>query len=82
LKAATAQREPFPWQQAMGIAFAWLRLSPKDFWAMSPRELAAALSVFEPGEGQALQRRELEELMRLFPDAGVPGSKGGGRQDG
>ena len=46
-----------------------LRLSPTAFWAMTPRELAAALS--PPGRLPAdpLDRARLSGLMALFPDA-------------
>jgi uncharacterized phage protein (TIGR02216 family) len=50
----------------MQLGLGMLRLAPQDFWAMTPRELEAALSV-----GQAprpMGRPDLERLMQLFPD--------------
>ena len=35
--------EAFPWCAAMRFGLGTLRLSPRDFWAMTPRELAAAM---------------------------------------
>ena len=51
-----------------------LRLSPRDFWATTPRELAAALGAFLPRNSAAPERADLGELMRRFPDgaAGQP----------
>ncbi len=46
-----------------------LRLSPKDFWAMTPRELDAALSgAFGHRAGQPLSRADLAALMQAYPD--------------
>jgi len=52
---------------AAGLGF--LRLRPADFWAMTPREFAAALH----GRGRrpshaAMPRGELARLMDRFPD--------------
>jgi uncharacterized phage protein (TIGR02216 family) len=50
----------------MRLAFTRWGLSPAAFWAMTPRELAAAL-----GTGRAassLDRTALDRLMRRFPD--------------
>ena len=32
----------FPWNAAMQFGFGVLKLSARDFWALTPRELAAA----------------------------------------
>lgn len=46
-----------------------LRLSPKQFWRMTPRELhAAAEGLFGPRHGAAPPRDRLDALMRAFPD--------------
>jgi uncharacterized phage protein (TIGR02216 family) len=52
----------------MGVAFGLLRLSPHDFWAMTPLELDAALRALGLVRGGAPDRHELRCLMRLFPD--------------
>jgi uncharacterized phage protein (TIGR02216 family) len=58
---------PFPWDEAAAFAFAVLRLSPAEFWAMTPRELAMAMQPLLKGRGAPL-RSELDALMRNFPD--------------
>lgn len=52
----------------MAAGFGLLRLSPKTFWSMTPRELERALSVLAPTPRAAIGRRELTELMRAYPD--------------
>ncbi len=60
---------PFPWQLAMSIAFGRLGISPKNFWAMTPRELAAALEPICGGvPGATLTQPGLAELMARYPD--------------
>ncbi|MBB5537393.1 putative phage protein (TIGR02216 family) [Rhizobium giardinii] len=44
-----------------------LRLPAKDFWAMTPRELQAALGGLRP-RATAPARAGLEALMGAFPD--------------
>ncbi|WP_181708760.1 phage tail assembly chaperone [Chthonobacter rhizosphaerae] len=44
-----------------------MRLAPDAFWAMTPRELAAAAGARRPGAG-APSRRALEAMMRAHPD--------------
>jgi uncharacterized phage protein (TIGR02216 family) len=58
---------PFPWDEAIGFGLGVLRLSPRDFWAMTPRELAAAVRGLAPA-AEAPGRGDLDRLMRLFPD--------------
>lgn len=61
---------PFPWNQAMRLGFGQLRLSSRDFWQMTPRELAAAIA----GLGGTItatlpiSRPRFDELTKLFPD--------------
>lgn len=50
----------------MHYAFAVLHLSPAAFWAMTPRELAAALPQSPTGAPMAQQK--LRALMDQFPD--------------
>lgn len=65
---------PFPWTEAMGFAFAVLKLPPAAFWAMTPRELAAAVRfVNGSAGGEAPSHDALSALMTAFPD---PNSEG------
>ena len=52
----------------MAFGLGWLRLSPKDFWAMTPRELERAASVLDARRMAAPDRSTLEGLMRAWPD--------------
>ncbi|MFB2551014.1 rcc01693 family protein [Ensifer soli] len=66
MRAAAGAAAPFPWETAMTAGFRLLRLGPSDFWAMTPRELAAAL-----GSGDAVggpSRASLAALMAAYPD--------------
>jgi uncharacterized phage protein (TIGR02216 family) len=51
----------------MAAAFGLLRLSPGDFWSMTPREMERAMSVLG-GRAGAPGREDLAELMKRFPD--------------
>jgi uncharacterized phage protein (TIGR02216 family) len=48
----------------MNAGLGLLRLAPRDFWAMTPRELTAALGR-RPGR---MSRDTLSRLMKEFPD--------------
>lgn len=61
---------PFPWDEVMRFGLGVLRLAPQDFWAMTPRELAAAHRGLTGGSALAAPgRAELIELMAAFPDS-------------
>jgi uncharacterized phage protein (TIGR02216 family) len=49
----------------MELGLGVLRLSPRDFWAATPREIAAAFPVRAP---RTMDRTGLEQLIRQFPD--------------
>jgi len=59
---------PFPWERAIGIGLAVLRLSPDAFWRMTPREFAAALGMLGGTDTAPLERSAFAELMERFPD--------------
>ena len=61
------QAAPFPWGAAMHGGLCLLRLPAKDFWAMTPRELQAALGGLRPRAAMP-ERAGLEALMEAFPD--------------
>lgn len=59
----------YPFDEAMALGFGLLRLAPAVFWAMTPRELDAAIAgltarAFRRGP----DREDLAALMRRFPD--------------
>lgn len=60
--------ERFPWRSVMAFGLGQLRLSPRDFWAMTPRELAAATEGVFGARVEPLARGGLEALMARFPD--------------
>ena len=51
----------------MGFAFGVLRLSPEQFWRMTPRELAYAIEAVT-GRAAPLNRAGFEQLMKRYPD--------------
>ena len=55
----------FPWRQFMAAGIGTLKLPPAAFWASTPREIAAALSL-PVADGPS--RAGLEDLLQLFPD--------------
>jgi uncharacterized phage protein (TIGR02216 family) len=60
---------PFPWGEAMRLGFGVLHLSSREFWGLTPRELAAA---FEGVAGRRTSappdRDALGKMMERFPD--------------
>jgi uncharacterized phage protein (TIGR02216 family) len=54
----------FPWQRLMELGLGQLRLSPREFWNATPREMAAAFGAPRAGP----TRNDLNELMRMYPD--------------
>ena len=59
--------QPFPWKQAIGFGLGVLKLSPDEFWRMTPRELALAIEALR-GRGASLARVHFDELMKRYPD--------------
>jgi uncharacterized phage protein (TIGR02216 family) len=43
-----------------------LGLAPREFWATTPREIAAAFAAADTAAAPA--RRDLDDLMQLYPD--------------
>ncbi len=58
---------PFPWKDAIGFGLGVLRLSPEQFWRMTPRELAYAIEA-ATGRKAPLDRGSFEQLMKRYPD--------------
>lgn len=69
MNAAAGEARRFPWDDLIGLGLGLLRLAPRDFWAMTPRELAHVLRLFNGGGVIGPPgRRSLDALMALFPD--------------
>jgi uncharacterized phage protein (TIGR02216 family) len=58
---------PYPWTQAIDFGLGVLRLSPEQFWRMTPRELAYAIEAVM-GHNMSLDRSAFTELMKRYPD--------------
>jgi len=67
---ASSRPAAFPFARAMAFGLGVLRLSPRDFWSMTPRELAAAVEGVHGPAQRAPTRAALDALMRAFPDHG------------
>ena len=52
----------------MAFGFGRLRLAPGDFWALTPRELAAGMRALAGPARAPLDRAGLKALMARFPD--------------
>lgn len=59
---------PFPWDDAMRFGLGVLRLAPADFWAMTPRELAAAMGALGGSVQAPPDRHALDRMLTQFPD--------------
>jgi uncharacterized phage protein (TIGR02216 family) len=62
----------FPWREAMAIGFGRLRLSSREFWALTPRELAAAIEGLTGRTPAPMDRAAFDELARRYPDRMSP----------
>lgn len=59
----------------MALGFGILRLDPRAFWSMTPKELAAAaraVTGHHPASGPHLARSDLTALMAAYPDVEPP----------
>ncbi len=52
----------------MAFGFGTLRLASRDFWAMTPRELAAAIEGVSGRRAAPMDRAAFEALAARFPD--------------
>jgi uncharacterized phage protein (TIGR02216 family) len=65
----TGQTPPaFAFRAAMAFGLGMLRLAPHEFWAMTPRELAAAAEGMLGRVADPMERAVLTELMDRYPD--------------
>ncbi|MEP0320601.1 rcc01693 family protein [Bauldia litoralis] len=67
-----SERDAFPWAAMMAVGFGRLRLSSQAFWAMTPRELAAAVEGAFGVADAPPDRAMLERLMGRYPDRAPP----------
>ncbi|WP_306118129.1 MULTISPECIES: phage tail assembly chaperone [unclassified Roseitalea] len=65
----SAERAPFPWAMTMRFGLGVLGLSPADFWAMTPREIAAAMRAHERRIVTPPDPASFAALRAAFPDA-------------
>ncbi len=56
----------FDWPALMRAGMLGLRLSPAEFWALTPAEFRLLLG--EGGQSDTLQRDGLDALMAAYPD--------------
>ena len=56
----------FDWAALMRLGLVGLKLSPADFWALTPAELMLKLGL--DGANAPMGRARLEELANAFPD--------------
>lgn len=52
----------------MALGLGVLKLSPRHFWSMTPKELEAVLGVRRRLGGTPLEAADLARLMALYPD--------------
>ncbi|WP_280174383.1 rcc01693 family protein [Bosea thiooxidans] len=59
----------FPWDEVMAFGLGRLGWPPEQFWAATPREIAAALRAHRGAGGTTTDRAALAALMAAYPDA-------------
>lgn len=52
----------------MRLVFGAMRLSPAEFWRLTPRELAAMAKALGGAMPAPMDRAALDEMMERFPD--------------
>ena len=58
----------------MAVGLGRLRLPPAAFWAMTPRELGAAVRGLYPDAPASMRREGFDELLKRYPDDREPSS--------
>ena len=57
----------FPWDAVLALGLSTLRWRPRDLWAATPREIAAAAGL-GPKRSAALDRAAFVRLLAAHPD--------------
>jgi uncharacterized phage protein (TIGR02216 family) len=65
---ARSSHAPFPWGSILAFGFGVLRLSSRDLWAMTPRELNAAFEAVYGRRSAAPRLADFAGMMAAFPD--------------
>lgn len=69
MKAAAGEVRQFPWDEVIALGLGLLRLAPRDFWSMTPREFSLVLRILDRDRaGSTPTRAALATLMQMFPD--------------
>lgn len=66
--AASGTARRFPWDELIATGLGLLRLSPRDFWAMTPREIGHLLLALRGDQVAPPSRASLDTLMAQYPD--------------
>lgn len=70
-REAAASSSPFPWDEAITLGLARLRLTPDHFWALTPAELLLMAGLGGPIPA-ALDRRAFARLLERVESAESP----------
>ena len=70
-KWARSSHAPFPWGSVLAFGFGVLRLSSRDLWTMTPRELNAAFEGVFGRPSAAPRLADFAALIAAFPDRGI-----------
>ena len=62
------QPAAFPWREVMAFGLGRLAWPPEQFWAATPREIAAALQAHRDPTTGVTDRAALSALMAAYPD--------------
>lgn len=78
---AEPENPALPWRELMEFGLGELALSPTQFWAMSLKEISAAINGKRQlrfgGTGGAPSGAELAKLIAAFPDKNMKGPSDG-----
>ena len=67
--------QAFDWSQLLRVGLTQLRLTPADFWALTPVELMIMLG--PQAQMRPMNRTGLEALLEAYPDTKFEGTPDG-----